>query len=180
MDQPNNISAWSLESLVKDWMKVCEVGVRSGQSSEMFLEKGAFVYMVDPWAEYPGYQDTSDSLTPSMTVYEADYQKTLERIKRFEGRYQIIRETSDNALVDVPDDLDFIYIDGNHETPHVYKDVLNYWRKLKKGGYMAGDDWSMPSVMSGILKAFSEIVAEQNINEFNLIYWGRNWVIKKP
>lgn len=180
MDNPENISAWSLESLLKEGMKVCEIGIRSGQSSEMFLEKGCFVYLIDPWAEYANYKDETYNTSIYESVYENDYQATLQRIKRYEGKYLILREKSKDATKKIPDDLDFVYIDGNHETTYVANDVYNYWNKLKPGGYLTGDDWAMSSVMSGILKGFSKIVAKNNINQFNIIYWGRNWIVKKP
>lgn len=36
--------------------------------------------------------------------------------------------------------LDFVFIDGNHSYPAVRADIRNWWRKLKPGGWMAGDD----------------------------------------
>lgn len=39
------------------------------------------------------------------------------------------------------DSLDWVYIDGNHEYEHVIADLEVFYRKLKSGGILAGDDY---------------------------------------
>lgn len=169
MDNPENISAYSLLEFIKPGMKVCEIGVRSGQSSEMFLEKGAFVYMIDPWEDYNEY--------PEKTYrYQEDYELTLSRIKKYEGNYVILRKKSDDVIEEVPSDLDLVYIDGNHTVSFVKRDILNYWPKIKSGGWMTGDDWSMDEVMGGILLALVSLPTQG----LNIKMIGRNWAIQKP
>ena len=36
--------------------------------------------------------------------------------------------------------IDVIYIDGNHEYTHVLEELTHYWKKLKVGGILIGDD----------------------------------------
>lgn len=36
---------------------------------------------------------------------------------------------------------DLIYIDGSHEEDDVYQDLVHWWRVLRPGGVMFGDDW---------------------------------------
>lgn len=164
METPDNVAIYSILDYVKEGMVCCEIGVRSGQSSEAIMEKGAFVYMVDPWEDYDEYPERNYR-------HEEDYQTTLKKAAPFTGQYRVIRKKSDDALDDVPNSLDFIYIDGNHDEKYVSNDIRNYWPKLKSGGYMAGDDWTMGGVAEALRKSFDP----QYVNKI-----GRNWIVQKP
>jgi hypothetical protein len=39
---------------------------------------------------------------------------------------------------------DLVYIDASHEEDDVYADMQAYWKCLKWGGLMLGDDWTLP------------------------------------
>lgn len=160
----------SIMSLVKPDMKVCEIGIAEGISSLNFLEADCFLYMIDPWEPYDEYTETAYK-------HEEDYEKTLDKVKNF-GRYQIIRKKSDDALDDVPNDLDLVYIDGNHAYAFVKNDMKNYWRKLKSGGWLTGDDFSMQGVMHAVVEVWYEL--KQENSEIKLEIFGRNWAIQKP
>ena len=171
---PDNANE-SILYLVKPGMKVCEIGVRSGESSLAFLEAGAFLYMVDPWEAYPEYSESACYNFPD------DYQKSLERVAHFPGKYKIIRKKSDDALADVPDDLDFVYIDANHAYDFVKRDMENWWPKITQGGWLTGDDYEMPEVK----RAVNEFVESKEKEWGNLPLCpfglnGRNWIIMKP
>lgn len=170
MDQPENISIHSLLPFVQPGMKTCEIGVRSGQSSQALLEKGCFVYMIDPWEDYDGYDEKN-------YYYDRDWNDVQEMIKAFPGQYEIIRKKSDDAKDDVPNDLDLVYIDGNHGYEFVKRDIYNYWPKLKDNGLLCGDDWSMPEVYKALTEFVKEISDSQN--PISLGIFGRNWMIAK-
>ena len=171
MDNPENIAAYSLKDLIKPNMIVCEIGVRSGQSSEMFLELGCFVNMIDPWEKYEGIDDENYR-------FEEDYENTLKRIERFKNQYKIFRSKSDEVLNDIPNgSLDLVYIDGNHAYEFVKRDITCWWFKIKEGGYIAGDDWAMENVARGLLEAIL-VISETNF-PLKISYKGRNWIIQK-
>lgn len=86
----------SILHLVRSNIKVCEIGIRRGDSALEFLKAGCFVYMVDPWEDYPEYDEKNYN-------YPSDYLITQEIIKDFGGKYQIIKKKSDDALNDIPD-----------------------------------------------------------------------------
>ena len=48
--------------------------------------------------------------------------------------------------------LDFVWIDGDHDTDIVYNDLINFWPKLKKDGVIGGDDIFYDEVSSDIDK----------------------------
>lgn len=60
-------------------------------------------------------------------------------------RWKFIRSSDDNffhIFKKIPKKLDVIYIDTLHEANHVEKIIYNYYKKLKKNGYLFIDDIS--------------------------------------
>jgi len=68
---------------------------------------------------------------------------------------------------------DLIYVDAAHEYESVKMDLSYYWKLLKSGGVMFGDDFSWP----GVKKAVEEFCAEKIVQLHNMseIMW---WVFK--
>jgi hypothetical protein len=67
-----------------------------------------------------------------------------------------------------------IYIDGSHDEDDVYQDLVNYWKLLKKGGVMFGDDWNLDWV--GVICAVNRFVKERQLQ---LQIAGDKWGIQK-
>ena len=166
-----SVAVYSILDLVKPGEIVCEIGVRSGQSSYAFLHRGCFLYMIDPWEEYEEYIESS------AYRFEDDYSHVLEMVKEFPNQYQIIREKSGIAHRQIPNNLSLVYIDGNHAYDYVLQDILNYWPKLKKGGWLTGDDYSMSDIQKAVNEVYSEWCKIDN--HLRLIIIGRNWAIQK-
>jgi hypothetical protein len=59
---------------------------------------------------------------------------------KFGDRFNIIRKFSNDAINDVPDNVDFVYIDGNHKYSYVYEDLCVWYKKLGPNGIIIGDD----------------------------------------
>jgi hypothetical protein len=118
---------------------VCvEIGTHTGEFSEQILNTfpSSILYCIDPYCSYNEYDDTLNTLTGD-TIYI----KTMERLKRlFEDRIHVIREFSSKAISQIPDQIDFLYIDGNHSYQFVKQDLELYYPKLKSTGYILGDD----------------------------------------
>jgi len=161
----------SIIHLVEEGTVVCEIGIRSGDSSREFLKKGCFVHMVDPWE---GYEEYPDSYVYN---FEEDYRLTLEMVKEFPDQYKIYRKKSEQVNNDVPSDLGFVYIDGNHAYEYVKRDIENYWLKIKAGGWMAGDDFSVIEVWKAVLKFYIPLYDRNR--DYKLEIYDRNWAIQK-
>lgn len=75
---------------------------------------------------------------------EALYEGVLDRFKAEieRGQVVILRQRSVDAAVDIADSaLDFVYIDGDHTYASVKTDLETYYRVVKSGGFLAGDDY---------------------------------------
>jgi SAM-dependent methyltransferase len=53
--------------------------------------------------------------------------------------------------------LDFVFIDGDHRSDHVFNDLCAWWPKVKPGGLLAGHDYNEPGPHAGAT-AFSESI----------------------
>lgn len=128
-----------------------EIGVYKGQILALMrmlaLLKGkdCSIVGITPLDETDGYMKCD---------YLADI-KNLHKHFDIEGGYLIIKGLStDSLMVEYAngwflDQLDILYIDGGHATEVVKKDIKNYTRALKVGGYLVMDDcanrFKMPS-----------------------------------
>lgn len=116
-----------------------EVGSAYGESAEIFAKKFDKVYCVDVWngitAEREPHFDEVVKRNPNI-------------IKRKGSSVQFLDEFADNSL-------DFVYIDANHTYESVKEDITNWKKKVKKGGFIGGHDFSYKFL--GTIKAVHEI-----------------------
>ena len=154
-----------------------EIGVKQGKFSKVLLNgwHGCKLYLIDPWEEQN--QNVYDE---DIHDHESDYQKTIDNLKGFSGRYEIIRQYSNNAHSHfAKNSLDFIYVDGNHSYEGVKSDLELFYPKLKYGGVMMGDDYHANDIEKvldftfGVKKAVDEFCFK-NKHNISLQYYG-NW-----
>lgn len=118
-----------------------EIGVYNGVSSAMFLQHCKFMYFIDP------FEPCEDSSDP--TIF-ADYGKFLRSIDGFSiDQYHIIKGKSHVVAPMVPD-VDFVFIDGNHKYDFVLDDIVDYWPKIRPGGFISGHDYNHEEVRKAV------------------------------
>jgi SAM-dependent methyltransferase len=119
--------------------KGVEIGTWKGEYAETLCKLAPSVDLtcVDPWKAYAGYFDFTGL---EQVQYDNVYKRTAKRLSKYNAR--LLRKTSGEALADFADaSLDFVYIDGNHELSYVVFDLVNWARKVKPGGIIAGHDY---------------------------------------
>lgn len=133
-----------------------EIGVLRGEFTEKLCKAGLKMYAVDPWIADknhlkadPDYQKIRNALFKSAT----------NRLKPYDCT--IIRKTSMDALEDFEDEsLDFVYIDANHHFRFIAEDIVEWEKKVRKGGIVSGHDYhitpkcQVPFVVDAYVKAF--------------------------
>lgn len=60
--------------------------------------------------------------------------------------HKFIVKPSHIAIDDVPNELDLVYIDGNHDYDNVKRDIECWSPKVRKGGIICGHDWRIEGV----------------------------------
>lgn len=147
-----------------------EIGVATGDNAESILYNLPIkkLYLVDPYQIYEDYS-AGTSFNP-LKIAESI---AFERLSKYKDKIIWIKKKSEKAVKDIPDNLDFVYIDGNHSYKYVKQDIENYYPKLKVGGILAGHDYWKGSVK----KAVEEFVGGKGLKVYNEEYdW---WVVKK-
>ena len=132
-----------------------EIGSAFGESTRLFSLFFSPVYSVDP-------------LTGNRKAHAREiFMKTTA------GRNIInIPKLSNDAVNDVPGEVSFVYIDGNHNAAFVEADIKNYLPKIRKGGYIGGHDYG-----SRVWKDVAPVVKKM-LGEPDMIFIDQSWLKK--
>lgn len=139
---PRDLVNSSRTDLAREWAERgyrvgAEIGVERGLFSEVLLNTipGLQLYCVDAWKAYRGYRDHVSQEKMDGFYLEA-------QAKLAPRGATLIRKFSMDAVRDfAPGQLDFVYIDGNHGFDWVMQDVIEWSRRVRSGGMVAGHDY---------------------------------------
>ncbi len=127
-----------------------ELGVASGLLAKRFLDSGKFalLYGVDVYGD----------------IHDTEEYKIALKTIGLNKNHKLLRLTFEDSLELFPDEyFDFIYIDGfAHTGEEGGKTLVDWYRKLKVGGIMSGDDYhrEWPLVMWAVNHFSSQIGAK--------------------
>jgi hypothetical protein len=126
-----------------------EIGVHRGRHAKYLTDNLDIkkLYLIDPYETYDKHTRRHYRKTIS------DAEKSAKSLLK-NNKVKFIRKMSDDAIQDVPSDLDFVYIDGNHEYEYVKLDIENYYDKIRNGGILCGHDFDLNS--KGVVRAVTE------------------------
>lgn len=132
-----------------------EIGVYKAEFSEKFAEAGLQHYAVDPWMAFPGQGRTQQVQERQDFLYSH-----AQRVLAPYTNCTIIRKTSMDALADFKDNsLDYVYLDGDHSFRYAAEDIVEWSKKVRHGGIVAGHDyWDTPHVMSNVMCQVKAVV----------------------
>jgi hypothetical protein len=114
-----------------------EVGVFKGEFSNLLCrENPTFeIFCIDPWKDYNEWRNKMSSDGLNLFMQEAQI-----RLKPYNAHFMqlmsldAVRKFKDNSL-------DFVYIDANHALPWVMDDIVEWEKKVRPGGIVAGHDY---------------------------------------
>jgi len=149
-----------------------EVGVFRGDNALNILEKLNMkkLYLVDPYVPYVNVIGDVSDPQRALSICK-------EKMSKFDDKVELIVKTSCEAVDDVPGNLDFAYIDGNHNYEFVKEDVRLYYSKIKKGGVLGGHDFTLRKEHKGVFNAVMEFVVD---NKLRIFAEKNDWWIVKP
>ena len=106
---------------------------------------------------------------PNLRMYAIDCNKDVLGDVPGEARQRItfINKKSNDALADIKEKLDFVYIDADHTYDQAKKDMINYMPLVKPGGIIAGHDYHPHH---GVIRAVREVFGQVNLGE-DLVWW---------
>lgn len=113
-----------------------EIGVFDGKNAESILQILSIkkLYLVDPYQYYTVLGELRD--------YLSHFSEAKARLKEYQDKIEFVRKRSDEAHLSIPNNLDFVYIDGNHNYIYARKDIKLYHPKLRDGGIIGGHDYT--------------------------------------
>ncbi|CCB89783.1 class I SAM-dependent methyltransferase [Simkania negevensis] len=139
---------------------LAEIGVWAGFNAfelrQLFPE--AHLYLIDPWELTPNYLE--DGLSPAIDPYQ--FQQAYECTRslfRDDQNVTILKKNSTDALTEVPNHLDLVFIDGNHSYRAVKDDIQNWRRKIRRGGLLTGHNYH-PN-FPGVIRAVHSYLKDQ-------------------
>lgn len=133
-----------------------EIGVAAAAHAREILDELNIkkLYLVDIWESYLQGGEVIDFLSRY-------YEEVVNEFGCYEN-VEILKEYSTVAASKVPDNLDFVYIDGCHDYETTREDISCWYPKVKAGGILSGHDYQ-PS-WPGVIRAVDEFVKAYNYN----------------
>ena len=140
--QPKAFKRRQLAGLFRDmgFKKGAEIGVRHAKYSTILCETipGLDLMSIDPYTMV--FQDKR-SRELGVEKTNEFYEEAKEKLSKFPG-CKLIKKESLQAVQDVPyESLDFVYIDGSHEFDYVMCDIIEWSKRVRKGGIVSGHDY---------------------------------------
>lgn len=148
-----------IEKYIKDNSVGIEIGVWEGNFTNLILETKNIkkVYALDPWARQDEYVGRLYSGTHP-DFKDVDMDKIHNGVvERFENKpVEVVRDFSTNVMKHIKEnELDWAYIDGNHDYESTLEDLENCRVLVKNGGHLMCDDYGWHDKFSsgGVKKA---------------------------
>ena len=168
LPSPVHLAKWSRRNLAK-WFRLlgyktgAEIGVAEGRNSKQMCEQnpGVRLLCVDPWLKYRGNRRGGP---------QEQHDRNVKIARRILAPFdtKIVQAFSMDAVRDVPmESLDFVYIDGNHGFDFVMQDIIEWSRRVRKGGIVSGHDYYHFQA-AGVVEAVDAYVLAHDIREWFL------------
>ena len=137
-----------------------EIGTDHGKYAQQLCEgiPGLNLFCVDPYLPYIEGEENH-----TQEEVNQIYQEAKTRLESYS--VHILRQTSMQAAKGIiSNQLDFVFIDGNHEYSYVLEDITERTKKVKPGGIVAGHDYKEDPVRKyGVIEAVKKYTKDNHI-----------------
>lgn len=164
-----------------NYTNVAEVGIGYGTHAKQILKNTNVktLYLIDPMQHYANDGFSSDIMSKTPKVpgnqFNELYELIAHELSPWNDRYTWFRVPSLSITNDqIPDgSLDCVFVDGDHSYTAVKKDLTLWWKKIRVGGQMLGDDYWLADVS----RAVHEFANENNLTPEFLTAEGKTYII---
>jgi hypothetical protein len=116
-----------------------EIGVFEGNNALSILTilNIKKLYLIDPYDEYIQFQ------ARRRVIAKLKEAKSLaaSRLDEYAHRIVWLYMKSELAVAHIEEQLDFVYIDGNHDYKYIITDIMKYSKLVKPDGFIGGHDY---------------------------------------
>jgi hypothetical protein len=144
-----------------------EIGVYKAEHAESLLRHLDIerLFLVDPYDLYTDYNEGKSHYGVDQDPLEVAREEAARRLLPYAGKVKWIHKLSAVATAELPHELDFVYIDGNHAESFVRQDIINYYSKVRPGGILGGHDFynGFCREHDGVVKAVTEFVTQHSL-----------------
>ena len=132
-----------------------EVGVWEGVNAMLLrrLFPEASFYLIDSWEPTLNYLKHGHPVCKDPEKYEEAFQKTQKQFKN-DPKVTILRKTSKEGSLVLPDELDLVFLDACHQYSSVKEDITLWEKKVRAGGILSGHDYHHR--YPGVVRAVNE------------------------
>ena len=142
-----------------------EIGVERGDNAAQMLEANPRLSLlcVDPWLAYKEYRDYR-----ALSRLNRYYDLAQQAVAPYGKRCRLVRAFTMDAVREVdPGSLGFCYIDGNHEFDYAMTDIIEWSRRVRSGGIVAGHDYcTLPGRRVQVIEAVTAYRQAHRIRDF--------------
>ena len=126
-----------------------EIGVLYGGSMIMMMDMFPYECLhigIDAFSGYYGNSYDPHRQIDLTNHYDIAY-KNIEKNNKYRHKFKLIKGNSSdlNVCNQVLEEIDFLFIDGDHSASGVLGDFIQYKDKVRKGGLIAFDNYNDPS-----------------------------------
>lgn len=142
---------------------IAELGVAEGNFSRDMLNwpNVKKLYSVDLWGTINGQKGDGGY---EQEWHNANYNNAVRLLQPFGERSEILRGLTHEMSRHIEDEsLDLLYIDADHSYKGVMNDLIAWFPKVKKGGYVSCHDYLMGHY--GVNQAVKEFTSQNKIFE---------------
>lgn len=120
-----------------------EIGVLRGANTLNMLRSLNIkkLYLIDPYLV---------GSSGSKTLADETFKIAKYTLRKYKDNVVFIKKKSIDAVDDITELLDFVYIDGDHTYTGALYDLIFYYPKIKKGGVICGHDFDIPDVAQAV------------------------------
>ena len=120
-----------------------EIGVAGGEHALSMLQTLDIkkLYLIDPYELYDEYFEGKSHYGIDQMPLSETEKNAREKLFDYKDQIVWVRKLSSDAIAEIIEPLDFVYVDGNHEEKFVTEDIKNYGPLLKKHGIIGGHDY---------------------------------------
>lgn len=142
-----------------------EIGTCTGKYAEILCQANPNLVLktVDPFTEV--FEDRR-TIRLGNDSQQRLFEQSTEKLKPY--KCEIVRKESLEAARDVPyKSIDFVYIDGSHEFDYVMTDIIEWTKRVRRGGIVSGHDY-YNFKWAGVVRAVDTYCQEHRIKELYL------------